>query len=84
MQLGDLDVYCVHTFFATFSVESHLVALTDDVHQTADVYKDFFFRRVVDNKTKAFGLVEEFYSSTIHYKKLKIVMWQFAAAKVWE
>ncbi len=82
MRLGNLDVYCVHTFFATLGVKGDLVTLTDDVYQTADVYKDFFFRRVVDNKAKAFGFVEEFYSSTVHYKKLKIVMWLFAAAKI--
>lgn len=66
MRLGNLDVYCIHAFFATLSVEGNLVAFTDDVHQTTDVYKDFFLRRVVYNKAKAFGFVEEFYSSTIH------------------
>jgi len=66
MRLGNLDVYCVHAFFATLGVEGNLVAFTDDVHQTTDVYKDFFFRRVVHNKAKAFGFVEEFYGSTIH------------------
>ena len=43
MRLGDLDVYCVHAFFATLGVEGHLITLTDDIDQTADVYKDFFF-----------------------------------------
>ncbi len=66
MRLGDLDVYCVHAFFATLGVKGNLVTLADDVYQTTDVHKDFFFRRVVDNKAKAFGFVEEFYGSTIH------------------
>ena len=66
MRLGNLDIYCVHTFFATLGVKSDLVTFADNIHETTDVYKDFFFRRVVDNKAKAFGLIEEFYGSTIH------------------
>ena len=65
-RLGDFDIHCVHSFFATLGVEGHLITLTDVVNQTGDVYKNFFFGRIVDNKPKSLGLVEEFYDTTVH------------------
>ncbi len=82
IRLGDLDIYCVHSFFATFRVEGNLITFADVVDQTGDVYKNFLLGGVVYNEAKSFGFIEELYCSIIHCKKLKMLMWQFAAAKV--
>ena len=70
-RLGDFDIHCVHSFFAALGIEGDGVAFADVVHQTGDVYKNFFFWRVVNNKPKSLGLIEEFYDSTVHWKKIE-------------
>ena len=70
MQLSDLNIYCVHSFFTAFGVESNLIAFANVVDQTSDVDKNFFFRRVVYYETKSFGFVEELYGTLIHAKKI--------------
>ena len=65
-RLGDFDIHCIHSFFATLGIESNRVAFADVVHQTGDVDKNFFFGRAVNNKPKSLGLIEEFYDSTVH------------------
>ena len=82
IRLGDLDIYCVHSFFATLGIESDLIAFADVVDQTGDVYKNFLLGGIVNNEAKSFGFIEELYCSLIHCKKLKMLIWQFAGAKV--
>lgn len=69
-RLRNFDIYCIHSFFATLGSVRDDIAFPDIVNQTRSVYEDFFFRRVVNDKTKSFGIVEEFYCSCIHNKKL--------------
>ncbi len=52
--LGDFDIYCVHSFFATLGVECDLVTFADVVDQTANVNKNFLFRGVVNYEAKSF------------------------------
>ena len=82
IRLGDLDIYCIHSFFATLRVEGDLVPFADVVNQTGDVYKNLLLGGIVNNETKSLGFVEEFYCSSVHCKKLKMLIWQFAATKV--
>ena len=82
MRLGDLDIYCIHSFFAALGVERDLVAFADVVDQPGDVYENFLLGGVVYNEAKSFGFIEKLDSSTIHEKKLKMVIWQFAGTKV--
>ena len=56
---GDLDIDCVHAFFALFGFESDRIAFADLVDQTADVYENFLPGGVVHNKAKTFGFIEE-------------------------
>jgi hypothetical protein len=46
------------------------------------VYKNFLLGGIVNNEAKSFGFIEELYCSLIHCKKLKMLIWQFAGAKV--
>jgi hypothetical protein len=71
--LGKLDVDCVDAFFALFGFVGHGVAFADFVHQAACVYENLFRGRGIDNKTKAFGLIEELDSSSVHSKKIEIM-----------
>ena len=84
MRLGDLDVNCIHSFFAALGIERDFVAFTDVVDQTCDVNKNFLVGGAVDNKAKSLGFIEELNGSTVHLKILKFVMWQFAGTKVRE
>lgn len=52
-ELGDFDIYCVHSFFATFCVEGNSVAFADVVDESAYVNKDFLFRGVVYYEAKS-------------------------------
>ena len=65
---GDLDIYSVHSFFATLGVESDPVAFANVVDQTGDVYKNFLLGGVFNDEAKAFGFVEELYGSIKHKK----------------
>ena len=70
-ELGDFDIYCVHSFFATFCVEGNSVAFADVVDESAYVNKDFLFSGVVYDEAKTFGFIEKFYCTSIHCKKRK-------------
>lgn len=81
-RLRDFDVNCIHSFFAALGIERDFVAFTDVVDQTCDMNKNFLVRGVVNNKAKSLGFIEELNGSTVHLKKLKIVMWRSAGTKV--
>jgi len=70
-RLRNLDINCIHSFFARFGIESDVVAFADVVNQARDVHKNFLVRGVVNNKAKSFGFVEELYGSTVHLKKIE-------------
>lgn len=81
-RLRDFDINCIHSFFAALGIERDFVAFTDVVDQTCDVHKNFLVGGAVNNKTKSLGFIEELNGSTVHLKKLKIVMWRSAGTKV--
>ena len=66
MRLGNFNIYCIHSFFATREFERNNVAFADVVDQTTDVYKNFLFRGVVYDEAKSFGFIEELYCSLLH------------------
>lgn len=66
MRLGNFNIYCIHSFFATCEFESYNIAFADVVNQTTDVYKNFLFRGIVYNKAKSFGFIEELHCSLLH------------------
>ena len=70
-RLRNLDINCIHSFFATLSIESDVVAFADVVNQPRDMNKNFLVRGAVNNKAKSFGFVEELYGSTVHLKKIE-------------
>jgi len=80
--LGDLHINCVHSFFSALGVERYRIAFANVVDETGYVNEDFFFRRVVNDKTKSFGFVEELYSSCVHNRKIKKLLWRLAGTKV--
>lgn len=65
-RLGDFDIHCIHSFFATLGAESDGIAFANVVDQSGDVDEDFLFRGVVNDEAKAFGFVEELDGSCVH------------------
>ena len=76
---GNLDVHCIHAFFATLGFKRDRIALADFVNQTADVDEDFLPGGSVNNEPKAFGLIKELDSSCEHcteeFKEWKRCIW---------
>jgi hypothetical protein len=66
-RLGDLDIHCVHAFFATLGLKRDGVTFADFVNQAANVNEDFLAGGRVNDKAEAFGLVEELDGSFKHY-----------------
>lgn len=66
---GDLDIHCIHAFFALFGFKSDSVPFADFVNQAADVDENFLPGGSVNNETKTFGLIEELDGSFKHYCK---------------
>lgn len=66
LRLSDLDIYCVHAFFAARGAVGDDISFADIVNQASDVHENFLFGGVVNDEAKTFGLIEELYCSSIH------------------
>jgi hypothetical protein len=53
LRLSNFDIYCVHSFFATLSVECDLITFANVVDKTANVNKNFLLRGVVYYEAKS-------------------------------
>lgn len=71
MRSGNFDIYGVHSFLATFGGVRDHVAFPNVVDQARYVYENFLFGGVVNDESKAFGVVEKFNCSSIHKKNRK-------------
>ena len=69
-RLSELNIDRIQAFFAFFCFESDNVSFANFVNQSADMNENFFVGGWVDNKTKAFGFIEELDSSFLHTKKI--------------
>src|SRR5437868_1139743 len=56
----NFHINCVHSFFSFLQVKLHVVAFLNLADQTTYVYKCFFVRVAMLDKTEAFFRVEKF------------------------
>lgn len=72
--VSKVNIYSFKTFSTFLSIESYFVAFSDDkITKFADVDEDVFTTIARDNKSKSFLFIEEFYGSSIHVYKKKII-----------
>lgn len=69
LRLGNLNVYSVRAFSTLFYFVGYFIAFSNFVNQSINVYEYIFTTFIRCNEAVSFSIVEEFYSTVVHYLK---------------